>query len=344
MCSILRKSKHPKKADETTFMMRNGEILLEKLIASSKGKYNPIRSFSVEEVKTATNNFKVQNVITKDSLNEFYKGFLHDRQMSVMKYSDNSLDAYEYCLTNVVFAAQMRHKNVLKLIGCCLETQTPILVFESVKDGSLADRIHRHNKPNFEPLLWTCRLKIAMEIANSIAYLHVGFPRPIVFRNIKLSNILFDEEHVTKLFDLSLSVSIPEDKTYINDMVVGTFGYLAPEYLTSSCCDERCDVFSFGALLLELLTGQRITDRFSSEMGDEEYYLRDHVKKHIENNRFKEIVDPVIVGDGLCNDKEQQLQAFTDLAIECSSKSPTNRPTMVDVAKQIRQLYLSCNS
>ncbi|KAI9186920.1 hypothetical protein LWI28_022291 [Acer negundo] len=127
-------------------------------------------------------------------------------------------------------------------------------------------------------------------------------------------------------------------------VVVGTFGYLAPEYLTSNQCDEKCDVFSFGKLLLELFWGQRITDRLSSETGDEEYYLRDHVNKHIENNRFKEIVDPVIVGDGLCNNKEQQLQAFAVLAIECSSQSPINRPTMVDVAKQIRQLYLSCNS
>ncbi|KAK0599435.1 hypothetical protein LWI29_005268 [Acer saccharum] len=178
--------------------------------------------------------------------------------------------------------------------------------------------------PNLE---WTHRLKIAMEIANAVAYLHVGFTRPIVSKSIKLANILFDEECVAKLFDFTLSEVILEGKTHVNNGAVrATRGHIAPEYLHTSNFNEKSDVFSFGMLLLRLLTGHE---------------LRERVEKYIENNRFDEIIDPMIVGDGLCPEKEHQLKAFADLALKCVTESAEERPTMVDVAKQLRQMYLS---
>ena len=141
---------------------------------------------------------------------------------------------YEWCLRNIVFASQMSHKNILMLIGCCLETQIPVLVFESVSSGILANYIHGPRPSHFEPFLLTHRLKIAMEIANALAYLHVGFPRPIVFKNIKLSSILFDEDHVAKLFDFSLAESIPDGETHIKDAIpIGIMGFVATEYVTT---------------------------------------------------------------------------------------------------------------
>ncbi|KAK9219147.1 hypothetical protein WN943_007787 [Citrus x changshan-huyou] len=125
----------------------------------------------------------------------------------------------------------MSHNHILKLIGCCLETPIPILVFESVQYGTLWDRILGAPQPHFEPLLLKHRLKIAMDIVHALAYLHFGFPRPIVFRNFKTSCILFNEENVAKLFDFSLSISIPEGETHITDTVMGTLGYCAPEYM-----------------------------------------------------------------------------------------------------------------
>ncbi|KAK0599063.1 hypothetical protein LWI29_001995 [Acer saccharum] len=177
-------------------------------------------------------------------------------------------------------------------------------------------------------LEWTRRLKIAMEIANAVAYLHVGFTRPIVSKSIKLANILFDEECVAKLFDFTLSEIIPEGETHVNNGVVrATMGHVAPEYAHTGNFNENSDVFSFGILLLQLLTGHE---------------LREGVEKYIENNRFDEIIaDPMIVGDGLCPEKEHQLKAFADLALKCVTESAEERPTMVDVAKQLRQMYLS---
>ncbi|KAK9219148.1 hypothetical protein WN943_007788 [Citrus x changshan-huyou] len=139
----------------------------------------------------------------------------------------------------------MSHNHILKLVGCCLETQIPILAFESVEYGNLRDRILSASQPQIEPLLMKHRLKIAMDIAHALAYLHFGFPRPIVYRDFKTAHILFNEENGAKLFDFSLSISIPEGETHVTDRVMGTMGYCAPEYLSTGVFNEKSDVFGF---------------------------------------------------------------------------------------------------
>ncbi|KAH7574588.1 hypothetical protein JRO89_XS03G0317300 [Xanthoceras sorbifolium] len=301
---FFRSRKYLEKAKKEEFMMENWKILLETLITASNGKYNPILNFSAEELMSATNNYSRLNVVKSDGFYELYKGnFLdQERTFSVMKFTDknymSSVYAHQCCCNNIAFASQMHQKNVLELIGCCLETQIPVLVFESVEHGTLLDRICSNgHQPSFEPLLWTQRLKIAMEIANAVAYLHVGFSRPIVFRDIKLANILFDDEYGAKLFDFSLCAFIPEGETHISyESICGTIGYLAPEYLSMGHYNEKCDVYSF---------------------------------------------DPSIIGTTIYPEKEQQLKAFAEIALKCISDPPQDRPTMVDVAKQLRQMYLS---
>ena len=155
-------------------MLRNGKVFLEKLIKSCDNKRNPIRCFHENELNIATKNYDRQKVITTGLGYELFKGFLHDYPVSIMKFV-NSDYAAEFCFNNIVFASQMNHKNVMRLIGCCLETENPVLVFEYVEYGTLADRIYHPRQPNFEPVTWSLRLKIAMEIAYGIAYLHVGF-------------------------------------------------------------------------------------------------------------------------------------------------------------------------
>ncbi|KAK2640379.1 hypothetical protein Ddye_028174 [Dipteronia dyeriana] len=254
-----------------------------------------------------------------DAFYILYKGFMQEHSISVMKFEDepSMWDTSQCCLNDIAFASQMCHKNVLKFIGCCLETQIPILVFDPVNYDTLAARLYdRDHQPHFEPLLLTQRLKIAMEIANAVSYLHVGFPRPIVFRSIKLSNILFDEEYVAKLFNMTLSATIPEGETHTKDGLKATMGYVAPEYAVTGYFNEKCDVYSFGLLSFQLLTGRHIIE-FDD---DHDYLLGDRVKRFTENNRFNEIID---------------------LALKCVSDLAEDRPTMVDVAKQLRQLYLT---
>ncbi|KAK0599908.1 hypothetical protein LWI29_009743 [Acer saccharum] len=340
MIPFWRKKHREKKA----FVLKNGGILLEELITTFDGKRNPIRNFSSKELKLATNNYDTMNVIIDDGFIKLHKGFLPDRQISVMVFESESEHSYDCCINNIVFASQMCHKHILKLVGCCLETEFPTLVFESlVKYGTLEDHILNHHKCHLETLSWRQRLKIAMEISHTFAYLHIGFPRPIVYSWMSSSRFLLDEHCVPKLFDFSIAQCIPEGETQIKDAkVVGFHGYVAPEHIFSHVLDEKCDVYGFGSLLLELLTGQR---RYDGSNGTEntssyEWYC-DLEKKINEDNWFIEAVDPIIVGDVQCPEIEQQLKVCKELAVKCLSYSGEDRPTMIDVAKQLRQLYLS---
>lgn len=333
------KSKNHEKANKKAFLMRNGKMLLEKLISSCNGNYNPIRSFSAKELERATNNYHNQNIITQSSFFRLCRGVLPDRPISVMKFIDgNVFDAYDCCFNNIAFASQMSHGNVLKLIGCCLEVEIPVLVFESAEYGNLHDLLNRSYQSHFEPLPLKHRLKIAMEIANVFAYLHIGFSRRIVFRDLKSSHILVSEQYVPKLFNFSLSASIPEGEMYIYDGVKGTSGIVAPEYVRTGYLNEKCDVYSFGLLLLQLLsTGEDLFTMGRRLNGDESFEM-DFVKKYIENHGFYGIVDPRIIGDELL---EQKLQSSFELAFKCQSTSAEDRPTMIDVANQIKNMYKS---
>ncbi|XP_031253807.1 non-functional pseudokinase ZED1-like [Pistacia vera] len=360
MSWFLKESKRQKeeKRQRGERFLLNGKTLLKELIASSNGKYNQYRSFTDKEIKIATNNYDQQNIILTQGWYSLYSGFLQDRLVSVLNFSDKCT---KYSINSIVFASQMRHKFFLKLIGCCLETEAPILVFEHVEYGTLADRIYRSSEQHFEPLLLTHRLKIAMEIANAIAYLHFGFSRPIIFRSIKPNNIVFTEQYVAKLFDFSNSIAIPEGETHLEDSsMVGTYGFMAPEYAITRKCNEKVDVYSFGRILLVLLTGLKShqpsswptethfdgpLERDDSPIRPTEYHfdgpLERVVKKYIEQERFTELVDPIVVGSGLSLEKEEQLQAFAELAFKCLSHSAVDRPTMIDVAKQLRHIYKS---
>lgn len=223
-----------------------------------------------------------------------------------------------------------------------METQIPILVFESIELGTLADRIYRRRRHNFEPLPFRYRLKVAMELANAVAYPHAGFARSIIFMSATPWRIFFDEQNVAKLFDFSLFVSIPEGETHVDFQIAGTKGYIAPKVLLEAKCNEKYAVHSFGMLLLDLLTGQKITSFCRDKGLGVENYLWDLLKKYVEENGLNEMVDPMIIEEGLCSRKEQLLQDYLDFAFKCVSESPEERPTMIDMAKQLRQMYLSC--
>ncbi|XP_059646410.1 non-functional pseudokinase ZED1-like [Cornus florida] len=243
------------------YMLCNGGLLLEELLRSCDGKYNSFRIFSANELAQATNYYHEQFVDTDYCT--MYNGFFNGRPIFVKCPRDyDKRNVLEKAINEVVFASQVNsHKNILMLLGCCLETEFPVLVYEYAENGTLSRLIGTEGSHNHRQLLpWNNRLKVAKEIADSLAYLHTGLSTPIIHRCIKSSNVLVDANYVAKLSEFSLSVSIPLGKEYLETSVVGTTGYAAPEYVATGKLTDKCDVYLFGALLIEILCGERYYD------------------------------------------------------------------------------------
>ncbi|XP_062144422.1 serine/threonine-protein kinase ZRK1-like [Alnus glutinosa] len=322
-----------KKRERRRAFLENGGLVLEKLVASCNGRPFPIRTFSYQQLILATNNFN--QILHRDAFYTLYKGSFEGRILSIKMYDERDSSAKDTALMDIGISAKASaHKNVLKLVGCCLETSIPSLVFEYAQNGVLDRRIFISTRQG-TPMLWQSRLKIARQFAHAIAYLHTAFFRPIIHADIKMKNILLDQHDVPKLADFSFSVSIPEGETHVQvDVVRGTGSFICPIYASTGRITEKTDVYNYGMVLLQILTGQRtiILDR-----EDEDCSLPDHVRNRVIN----EIVDPAILleegGAGL----EPQLQAVLELGLTCTEYDPEIRPTMVDVTKELRRIEKS---
>ncbi|KAK8577936.1 hypothetical protein V6N13_076612 [Hibiscus sabdariffa] len=328
-----------RKSKDEGLLLKNGSMLLEKLIASSDGKCNPIRTFSTEELNQATNGYSIHQEISRYVHFVLYKGSLRGRQISVKRYKSHD-KCLETAITDIVISSQMSaHKNVLKLIGCCLETQNPVLVYEFGGERNLKslmfDICEGQLEP--EPLPWKSRLKIAVDIANAVAYLHTALSSPVINRGLSLISIVIDTNYVAKLADFSLSVAIPKGKSHVvEDTISGVVGYIAPEVLDCKI-NEKADVFSFGILLLELLTRTKSGGHNVEEMNAT---FGEVVFNYVENDLLTEIVDPNILSEGINSD---ELVTFAKIALCCTQENPENRPMITDVAKQLWQLNKDCS-
>ena len=313
----------------------NGSKLIEKLIACCNAKPIPIRTFSPQQLLLATNNYSSELLGVDWSY--WYKGSLEGR-IVLIKRTD--YDSADLAINDLVISAQMSaHSNVLKPIGCCLHTQSPIFVFEFAANGVLADRIFvsRVTKLQHQPMVWERRLKIARQIAHALSYLHTAFPRPVIHLYIRTRSILLDENDAPKLSDFIHSVSIPEGETDVDAPLVSIFR--APEIDSTGKVTEKADVYDFGRFLLELLTGEDSLQIFRLTI-DKGSTLVAHIRNHAQGSCISEIVDPAILaedGEGVAS-LEHQLQAVVGLALTCTEEDPQTRPTMVDVTKQLRRI------
>ncbi|KAL2456691.1 Wall-associated receptor kinase-like 9 [Forsythia ovata] len=238
----------------------------------------------------------------------------------------------ELFINEVVMLSQIIHRNVVKLLGCCLETEVPLLVYKFIFNGTLFD--HIHDKTNEFPLSWNMRLKIAVEVAEALAYLHSATAFPIYHRDVKSTNILLDEKYVAKVSDFGTSRSIAVDHTHLTTLVKGTFGYLDPEYFQSSQFTEKSDVYSFGVVLVELLTGQR---PISSAKTGEERSLATRFLLCMEGENLEQILDAQV----LEHDKRQELIAMAKLAQRCLNLNGKKRPTMKEVTMELEIIKMS---
>uniref|UniRef100_A0A5B6Z5S7 Protein kinase domain-containing protein n=1 Tax=Davidia involucrata TaxID=16924 RepID=A0A5B6Z5S7_DAVIN len=230
------------------------------------------------------------------------------------------------------------HMNIARLFGCCMELEGPALVYEYSGDEPLNNFLYDRDTASSGPqedrsLKWESRLRIAKDIANAVVYLHTALSGPIVNRDLKPSNIMVDQHGVAKLFDFSFSISIPPGESRVEDKPFGAVWFMDPDYIQSGFITDKSDVFSFGMILLTLLTGQSLFSNNLKE-AEEEGDLVAYVKKYVDKNQITEILDPIILeGGGI--EQEKQFRDFLELALRCVQEKGEDRPEMIYVAKEL---------
>ncbi|CAD6264567.1 unnamed protein product [Miscanthus lutarioriparius] len=218
------------------------------------------------------------------------------------------------------------HRNIVKLLGCCLETEVPLLVYEFISNGMLAH--HLHVEGNIS-LPWNDRMRIALETSKALAYLHLAASTPVLHRDIKSSNILLDDNLTAKVSDFGASRHISIDQTGVTTAIQGTIGYLDPMYYYTSRLTDKSDVFSFGVLLIELLTRKRPTVRTSD--GDS---LVSHFASLVTEGDLVGIIDPQIMDEA----EVEKVEEVAKLAAMCTKLNGEDRPTMREVEMTLENL------
>ncbi|XP_030941582.1 putative wall-associated receptor kinase-like 16 [Quercus lobata] len=281
-------------------------------------------------MKKATNNYDETLIIGRGGFGTVYKGLLPDTRIVIIKKSKTVDESQiEQFINEVVVLSQINHRNVVKLLGCCLETQVPLLVYEFIPNGTLFEYIHHKNKAS--TVSWEIHLRIAAETAEALSYLHSAASPPIIHRDVKSSNILLDSTHTAKVSDFGASRLVPLDQTQLATMVQGTLGYLDPEYMQTSQLTEKSDVYSFGLVLIELLTGEKA---ISFDKPEEERSLAICFLSFLKDNRLFEILEKHIAKEG----KAEQLMEVANLAKRCLRLKGEDRPTMKEVAIELEGL------
>ncbi|KAM2703135.1 hypothetical protein EV2_004762 [Malus domestica] len=236
-------------------------------------------------------------------------------------------------INEVVILSQINHRHVVQLLGCCLETEVPLLVYEFIPNGTLSQYIHEQNEEF--PLTWEIRLRIATEIAGALFYLHASAAFPIYHRDIKSTNILLDAKYRAKVADFGTSRSVAIDQTHLTTRVHGTFGYLDPEYFQSSRFTDKSDVYSFGVVLVELLTGQKpISFSRSQEQGRS---LATYFIISMQEDRLFDILDAQVVKGG----SKADIAIVANLARRCLYISGRKRPTMREVTAELEGVQMA---
>ncbi|KAJ0231121.1 Serine-threonine/tyrosine-protein kinase [Hirschfeldia incana] len=314
--------------------LKNGGLLLEKLIRISNGEYNPFCTFTERELKQATKDYHQDLVCLVDDDYKLYKGVLENRGAVLIKKRNEHEDLVEYSIREIAIAAYVSsNMNLVKLLGCCLESKVPIIVFEYVS-GNLSDYLH--NKKGLIP--WRRKIRIAAQIADAIAYLHLGKPRPLVHRHVKTENVLLDDNLNVKLFDFGLSLEV---KTFVEALFEGTIGFLAPESVVTEIFNEKTDVFAFGATLIEILTGSKPHDVFIGASNHQTNYDTTSVVESslisVSSPKPRDLLmflKANLIRDG----KDSALEASAELAASCVEILPEKRPTIEEVAKKLKHI------
>nr|XP_043638107.1 wall-associated receptor kinase 2-like [Erigeron canadensis] len=312
------------------FFKQNGEIMLEKVLFARKDHVNNNAIiFTYEELKKATDNFNETNIIGQGGYGVVYKAILTNKTSVAIKKSkviDES--QIKQFMNEVIILSQINHPNVVKLLGCCLETQVPLLVYEYITNNTLCHHI-KEAMMTFET-----RIKIAAETAEALSY--INSTTQIIHRDVKPSNILLNDDFSAKVSDFGISRFVPLGQSYLSTHVKGTGGYVDPEYFYTGKLNEKSDVYSFGVVLVELLTGTKI---HSLEISLNVYRgAAAYLSSLLERNALFKVLDKQLKSEEYAD----VVKDVAKLAIKCLDLEGRNRPRMKEVKTELEQLQLRC--
>ncbi|CAN1263275.1 Probable LRR receptor-like serine/threonine-protein kinase At1g56130 [Linum perenne] len=282
-------------------------------------------TFSYAELRGATKDFSASNKLGEGGFGPVYLGKLDDgRVIAVKQLSVQSHQGKSQFIAEIATISAVQHRNLVKLYGCCIEGENRLLVYEYLENKSLDKALFEESSLNLD---WPTRYDICLGIARGLAYLHEESRLRIVHRDVKASNILLDSELVPKISDFGLAKLYDDKKTHISTRVAGTIGYLAPEYAMRGHLTEKADVFAFGVVALEIVSGRPNSD---TTLDEEKMYLLEWAWHLHENNREVELAD-----SRLPEYDEDELKRFVGIALLCTQASPSLRPSMSRVVAML---------
>ncbi|KAL4572790.1 hypothetical protein LXL04_019575 [Taraxacum kok-saghyz] len=296
-----------------------------------------LRIFSFAELKSATRSFRSDTVLGEGGFGKVYKGWIEDKSNSknnviaVKKLNSESMQGLAEWQAEVDFLGRLSHPNLVKLLGYCYEGTELLLVYEFMQKGSLENHLFGRGS-TVQPLPWDLRLKILIGAAEGLAFLHTS-EKQVIYRDFKASNILLDGSYNAKISDFGLAKIGPSaSQSHVTTRVMGTYGYAAPEYVSTGHLYVKSDVYGFGIVLVEMLTGMRALD---TNRPAAQQNLSDWVKPYLADRRkLKNIMDSRLEG----RYPSKAAVEIAQLALTCLENEPKTRPSMKEVVHKLEQL------
>ncbi|KAL6875577.1 hypothetical protein ACP4OV_013090 [Aristida adscensionis] len=289
----------------------------------------------IDVLLKATNNFDEDYILGKGGFGVVFKGTLNGKLVAVKRCDSGTMGTkgLQEFMAEIDVLRKVRHRNLVALLGYCTHGNERLLVYEYMSGGTLREHLCDLQRSGYIPLTWTQRMTIALDVARGIEYLHNLAQETFIHRDLKPSNILLDQDLRAKVSDFGLVKLAKDTDKSMMTRVAGTFGYLAPEYATTGKITTKVDVYAYGVILMEMITGRKVLDDSLPE--DETHLVTIFRRNMLDKEKFRKFVDPTME---LSAEAWDSLMEVADLARHCTAREPHQRPDMCHCVNKLSSL------